>query len=308
MKVYIQQGKDEIKTTIKILERAKPNIENKVLIKPNLTLPASPDSNICTSLRVIEGIIQYLRNIGIKDVIVGEGAGGAKDMSKIFKITGYKELSERLNVPLINLNQDKTIELEVNDSYFLDKIKVSKTVFGRYVINVPKMKTHRLAIVSLALKNMMGVILPYNKKSILHPKYNEINEKIKLGERDKYIKEEFEMIKEDFFKRLVDFYSVLRSVCKPNLNIIDGIIGKQGDGLTHGRNIRTNYILLSDDIIAIDYVASYLIGLNLSDLYLKYIKGKKINKLSDINIITNVEINKLRKKFKPILMTKEVYL
>lgn len=299
MKVYVEKGKDEIETTIKILEKAKPNIEGKVLIKPNLTMPSPPESAICTSPQVVEGIIKYLRNYGIKDIIIGDGAGGVKDMSEIFEITGYKELSGKLKVPLINLNQDRAIELKVNNCYFLDKIFISKTAFERYVINVPKMKTHRLATVTLAIKNMMGTILPYNKKNILHTKYEEINNKRKLENKIIFTEREFKKAQEDFFKRLADFYSVF----KPELNIIDGMIGKDGDGLTHGKNIKMNCILLSDNVLAIDYVASYLMGFNLFDLYLKYIKNSEINKLEDIEIISNVKTEKLKKKFKPLLLT-----
>ncbi len=303
MRVYIQQGKDEIDTAIKILKKAKPNIEDKVLIKPNLTMPYSPKSNICTSPKIVEGIIKYLRDNGIRDIVIGEGAGGAKNMDRYFEVTGYKELSARLKVPLINLNQDEIIELKVNNCYFLKRIPIAKTVLDRYVINVPKLKTHRMAMVSFAMKNMMGSILPYNKKSILHPLYEKLVKRA-IEKKRVLTDKEFKDVQEEFFKRLIDFYSVY----KPSLNIIDAFVGRDGDGLTLdcGKNIRMNCILLSKDIIAIDYVASHLMGFNLSDLYLKYIKDKKINKLSDIDIISNKDLSKLRKKFRPTLLTEKI--
>jgi len=118
MRVYIQYGKNEVETTIRILEKVKPKIEKKVFIKPNITMPFSSEKNITTSPKIIEGIVKYLRDNGIEDIIIGEGAGGVQDMSKYFKISGYKELSDRLNIPLINLNQDKIIELKVKNSSF----------------------------------------------------------------------------------------------------------------------------------------------------------------------------------------------
>ena len=301
-KVYIQTGDDEIRTTIKLLEIVRPKIKDRVLIKPNLTMPASPESNICTSPKVVEGIVNYLRSRGIEDIVIGEGAGGARNMSEYFEITGYKELSKRLDVPLIDLNNDEAVKLKVKDGYFLKTIPVAKTALDRYIINVPKMKTHRLAIVTLALKNMMGAILPYNGKAVLHPAYNDINERRKLEHRAIFNEDEFKRAQDDFFKGLADFYSVL----KPNLNIIDGFTGKDGDGLTHGEDIRMNCIIASDNVIAIDFVTSFLMGFDLSKLYLSYIKRNSLKNLNDIDIKTNVDIYQLRKEFKPTLLTDEI--
>ena len=299
-RVYVEQGRNEVGTTIKILEKAKPKLRGKILIKPNITMPFSPENNICTSPKVVEGIIKYLRLRGIDDIVVGEGAGGAKSMSKHFEISGYKDLSERLNISLINLNQDKQIKLKITKGNFLKEVTVAKTFFDRYTINVPKMKTHRMAVVSLAMKNLMGVILPYNKKSVLHPLY-ENYAKIAIHERRALSQEEFKSVQDDFFNRLIDFYSV----CKPNLNIVDGFGGREGDGLTleWGKNKNMNCVLLSESVPSIDYVASLLMEIDPSKTYLNHIKKFDVSK---IKIISNKDINELKEKFKPVLLTEEI--
>jgi len=294
--VYIQQGKNEIDTTFKLLEKAKYSIKDKILIKPNITMPFFSDKNITTSPKVIEGIVKYLRNKRIDDIIIAEGAGGAKDMSKHFEISGYKKLSERLKIPLVDLNQDEIVKLKVKKSYCLNEIPVAKSVLDRYVINVAKMKTHRMADFTLCLKNMMGAILPYDRKDIIHPLYYKF-----VGDKKRITKKEFDMIQEDFYKRLVDFYSVL----KPQLNIIDAFVGKDGDGLysDSGRNIKMNCVLLGDNSVAVDYVSSYLMKLNFD--YVDYF-NKKIKNLKDIKIISNKSIESLRKTFKPLLLTERI--
>lgn len=302
-KVYIQQGKDPIKTTIEILKKANLKIKEKVLIKPNITMPFPPKESICTSPKVIEGVVQYLRNTGIKDIVIGEGAGGAKDMSKHFEISGYKELSDRLNVPLINLNKDRKVVLKIKKGYYLKQISIAKTALGKYVINVPKMKTHRMLSVTLAAKNLMGFILPYDGKKILHPLYERYIKRA-LKEKRTLTQQEFEEAQKEFFKRLVDFYSVF----KPDLNIIDAFGAREGNGLTlkGGKSIRTDYLLLSKSVPAIDYVAAYLMGFNLSNLYLKYVKNNKINSLKDIEIISNIDVNQLRRKFNLVDLTERI--
>jgi len=158
------------------------------------------------------------------------------------------------------------------------------------------MKTHRMAGVTLSLKNMIGVILPYNKKDIIHPLYYRIVE----GKK-KITKEEFRTIQKDFYKRLADFYSIL----KPQLNIIDAFAGKDGDGLfpNSGKDIKMNCILLGDNSIAVDYVASNLMKLDFK--YINYFNDR-IKSLNDINIISNKPVETLRKKFKPLLLTERI--
>jgi len=302
MKVYVQSGKDEIDTISKILEIAKPKIEGEVLIKPNLTMPFTPESCIVTSPKVVEGIILYLKEKGIRDIVIGEGAGGALDMSEIFDVTGYKKLSEKYDIPLINLNQDRQKTLEVYGGNSLKKITLAKSCLDRFVINVPKMKTHRMAFVSLAMKNMMGAILPYNQKDVMHPLYGKL---VKMAVDDKRAlsEGEFKRVQEDFFKRLSDFHSVYN----PQLSIIDGFGAREGDGLTinSGRKINTNYIILGENAFAADYVGSYLMGFNLFELYKKYFK-KEIQNLENIEIDSNVLLEKLKRHFRVIPLTEEI--
>lgn len=294
-KVYVKYGKDEIKTTVKILEEAKPKIAESVLIKPNITMPYSPELGICTSPKVVEGIILYLRARGIEDIVIGEGAGGAFDMNRHFEVSDYKELSERLNVPLINLNRDKKVILHGN---YLEKIPIAKTVVDRFVINVPKMKTHRMAIVSCALKNMMGTILPYNGKMIMHPLYEKYV-KIALKEKRAFTENELEETRKEFFNNLKDFYSVL----KPQINVVDAFLAREGDGLTpnSGRTIKMNCVLLSENAPALDYVVSSLMGV--SDLFSPYLDEYEIK---NAQIISDKPIDKLKKNFKLIPLTKEL--
>ena len=163
-------------------------------------------------------------------------------------------MSERYNVPLINLNREREIRLRVSNGNSLKEINVAKIVLDRSVINVPKMKTHRLAEVSLAMKNMMGCILPYNGKKILHPLYEKYVAEA-LRKKENLTQEEFKAAQEEFFKRLCDFHSV----CKPSLNIIDGFTARDGDGLNPccGKNRKMNCVILGESVPAVDYIASY---------------------------------------------------
>ena len=82
---------------------------------------------------------------------------------------------------------------------------ISKEVFDYdHVINVPKLKTHSLMTLTGAIKNMYGIV-PGGLKKKLH------------GELP---------LSEDFAEIIVDIYK--RRI--PSLNIMDAVIGIEGDG------------------------------------------------------------------------------
>ena len=87
------------------------------------------------------------------------------------------------------------------------------------MINVPKLKIHGSAKVTLSIKNLMGAILP---KSIMH---NRLDEK------------------------LVDLTSFLR----PKLSIIDGTVGCERNELS-GNPVPMDVIIGGRDIVAVDVV------------------------------------------------------
>jgi Pyruvate/2-oxoacid:ferredoxin oxidoreductase delta subunit len=61
-----------------------------------------------------------------------------------------------------------------------------------------------------------------------------------------------------FGEAVIDLYSVV----KPHLAVMDGVVGMEGNGPSHGKPIPTNVILASYDSVSLDIVASRLIGLD----------------------------------------------
>ena len=117
------------------------------------------------------------------------------------------------------------------------------------------------------MKNLMGLILP---KSIMH---NQINEKI------------------------VDLTSLFRS--KVRINIIDGIIGAELNE-TSGSPVKTGVIIAGKDIVAVDTVATAVMGIEPKKVkYLKLAekKGLGISNLKKIDILGE-KIEKVKRKFK----------
>ncbi len=108
----------------------------------------------------------------------------------------------------------------------IERVKIAKTVLESTIISGPKLKPHRLAGVTLSLKNMVGAISP---KGSIH---NPLN------------------------KKIVDLVSII----KPRIAVIDGIIAGEGHE-TSGNPIKMNIVIAGTDPVAVDAVGSAVMGI-----------------------------------------------
>jgi len=158
--VAIVNGTSPVETTVKALETIASDVDNilsskkPILIKPNYINSKHPSTGITTDSRVIEGVVKFLRGHKTKEIIIGEGSGFAETF-QAFKVAGVDAVAERWDVKLVDLNQDEFIEVKPPDPLALRKIRVAKTALESTVISVPKLKPHRIATVTLSLKNMI---------------------------------------------------------------------------------------------------------------------------------------------------------
>jgi ferredoxin len=95
------------------------------------------------------------------------------------------------------------------------------------------LKTHELTYYTGAVKNFFGV-LPLKCRREIHL----------LGKRDL------------FGEAVADLYSIV----KPSFAVMDGVIGMEGNGPSHGNPINSGVILASKDCVSLDIVAAELIG------------------------------------------------
>jgi uncharacterized protein (DUF362 family)/Pyruvate/2-oxoacid:ferredoxin oxidoreductase delta subunit len=249
----------------------------KILIKINLLSDAIPDEAVTTNPKFVDAVIKVFKSIGCQ-VLVGDSPyESAKTfLSKVYKKTGIEEVCERNNVTLIDFIDYKEVTNENNT--IAKVIPVSNAVLDvDYIINVPKLKTHGLTYMTCGVKNMFGVI-PGVKKAEYHLRLKST---------------------ENFCNFLVD----LASTIKPVLTIVDGIISMEGAGPRNGNPRKTDLILISEDVFAIDWIAAQIIGIkpdliptNKVSLVRNFINPNEIQitgmKLEDAEIKDFVKIDK----------------
>ena len=162
-KVAVVKGTSPVETTVKALELVRSDLdvvlsaEKPILIKPNYINSKHPSTGITTDSRVVEGIVKFLKECRIEDILIGEGSGWA-DTFQAFKNAGVDAVAERWNVKLVDLNKDDFVEVHPPNPLSLKKVKVAKTALESVIVSVPKLKLHRVATVTLGLKNMMGAL------------------------------------------------------------------------------------------------------------------------------------------------------
>jgi uncharacterized protein (DUF362 family)/ferredoxin len=211
---------------------------NRVFVKINHLPPASPpEKGIVTHPIFVEGVLELLKEAGA-DITVGDDIeSGPGDR---FNISGFRQMCQRAGVRLVNLREGGFTIIE-GKGRLLDQIYISRIALeADVIVNLPKLKTHSLTILTGGVKNMYGTI-PASLRHRYHRDFLNVD---------------------DFSLMLTDIFAVVR----PQLTIMDGIISMEGEGPAGGNLRQTNIILTSQDAVALDTVATSIIGLNTEDI------------------------------------------
>lgn len=280
-KVAIAHGEDAIETTVNALKLIEPDVQKAlaeskkkpILIKPNYINSKHPSTGITTDSRVIEGIVEFLKDRKIADdIAIGEGSGFG-DTFNAFKVAGVDQVATRWNVKLIDLNEDEFADAITPNPLNMKKFRLAKTALESLIISVPKLKPHRIAIVTLSLKNMMGTLA---SKGTMH-----------MG------------------TSLSDNIADLASVVTPRLAVIDGIIAGEGHE-TSGNPVPMGVVIAGTDPVAVDAVGSAVMGidpLEVKHLRLAEAKGLGTCHLEQITVLGE-PVEKVERKFHRSLASK----
>lgn len=195
---------------------------DRVLLKPNLLTGARPTKECVTRPELVYCVAKMVIEAGGKP-FMGDGPafGSAKGVAEA---NGYKAILEELNLPVVEFHGKRyqTVSQEFNH-LLLSKEAMEADV----VINLPKVKSHVQLTVTLGVKNLFGCV-PGKMKAFWHMEAG------KDANR--------------FGQMLVE---TARAV-NPNLTIVDGIIGHEGNGPSGGEPRFLGVLAASQDVFALD--------------------------------------------------------
>ena len=211
----------------------------QVLVKPNLVFVYhnsgldKKDYPENTDPRVFEAVIAWLKKY-TDNITIVESAGKPYPTTVAFKVAGYDRIAKYYNTGLVDLETQPVVR------YILPKAEVMKEVYlpeildmvvkgEAYYVSVPKMKTNLYTGVTLGFKNAMGTI-PYFLRERNHT--------------------------HDIDKKLAD----LLYLFKPDLTVIDGIIGGEGNTPSPVDPVKVGKIVVSNQSVEADRITTYMMG------------------------------------------------
>lgn len=200
-----------------------------VLIKPNLVEPLAYTSGQTTNPALVEEVVLWCKNCGVKDVAIGEGPSYFQPVYALkdcFVKTGMTKVAERQAIKWILFDDGPFRKFHNYSSATPPSFSISEHAFSwDLIINVPVPKTHYLTGVSVAMKNLKGFIKREDKPSFHYCGKDNIHGSV----------------------------SELNCMIRPFLNIVD---------CTASVHRNKSFILAGKDIVATDAVAASLMGIN----------------------------------------------
>lgn len=241
--------------------------KRNISIKPNLCRPVSSQAGCTTDLEIVEAVIEKIRKDSKCDIQVVETNNSLASADKTFRTLGYLSLENNYpNVKCINLSKDEKLRVSLNGKIFGTLQVPESMIFSDYIINIAKLKTHVDYYYTGVLKNAYGFLPSRQRRSLYHGFMNEV---------------------------LTD----LNTLYKPDLAIIDGIVGMEGSGPDDGKPKRVNVVISSKDPVAADAVAAEIVGIKPSKIkYLKYAEKSGIGKIKDVEVV-GCSIEEVRTNF-----------
>jgi uncharacterized protein (DUF362 family) len=270
--------------------------KNRIMLKPNLV---TSSADCTTKVIVVRTLARLMKDAG-KEVIIGEGSAAAANFNvinnevfrtkkrdildgmqqNVFDTLGYSEMAKSLNIPLINLHSGDIVEVPLQNGFAAKSVKIHKSLTEIDLLcSVPMMKTHTLATVTLAMKNLIGLYPGteyYSVRSWLHDRASEAGSP-------------------GIAYEVLD----MNNAVKTGLSVIDASTAMEGDGPSGGSLVDMGLIIAATSPLAADMVGASLMGFDLSEIpaiVLAHKTGMLPVSLADIEI-RGLKIDDCKRKF-----------
>ncbi len=207
----------------------KPN--QTVVIKPNIGWDSGPERAANTNPELVGHIVKHCLNAGAKKVTVFDNT--CDEWTRCYKNSGIeKAVKDNGGQMVTGKMKNHYHPVDITRGVSLKKNKVHELILESDVfINVPVLKNHGGATMSLTMKNLMG--------AVWDRRYYHAN---------------------DLHQCIADF----ATYCKPDLNVIDGfrVLKKNGPRGVSVNDVATmKYQILSTDMVAADTAATKVFGI-----------------------------------------------
>ena len=230
---------------------------DSVVVKPNIGWDKTEEFGANTNPRLVKRIIQHCFEEGASNVYVFDNT--CDNWRMCYENSGIKRAVSEADGKLVSGNDKKYYnDVKVEQGKRLAKAMVHERILESDVfINVPVLKSHGSARLTIAMKNLMGVVWD---RRYWH--------------------------RNDLHQCIADFATFR----KPDLNVVDcyNVMmrnGPRGVSVKDVKRIKTQ--IISPDIVAVDTAATKVFGLDVDDVpYINIAHDMKVGtkKLNELNI------------------------
>jgi len=212
----------------------------KVLLKPNLLFCRSNEDPAAVHPELIVAVSEILTEAGASVTLL-ENPGTQNVNTIIEKMNIASRLTE-LGVLFNDFTDYRTGTL--SDQCCFRQLRIARE-FESFdlVIDLAKAKTHAMMTLTLAVKNLFGLIDSADR----------IAWHLAVGSD---------------FARFADLLLDLYLTVKPQISIIDGIIGMEGNGPGSGTPVNSGFLAASADALALDASVAQTLGTPLEQIVL----------------------------------------
>ncbi len=237
-------------------ERLPPDLQAHIVLKPNLNNDLVALTGNSTDLRVLAALIEGLQRRGFERITIADGSNVGVERRDIdtFKRLRVSGLAERLGVGTVNLNKDPGRRVKLHGGA---EPRISKIVEEcDFLISVPTIKTHVEAGLSCAMKNWVGIVVGQDKRQM----HRAINQNIQA----------------------------IHEYVTPDLVVVDGIIGMEGNGPGDGDPVRLGLLLGATSAALCDLVVAQMVGLELERIpYLGHALERGMLTEADVAVVSD---------------------
>lgn len=196
------------------------------VLKPNFVAGRPARTGATTNLDLIAAVADAVHAAGAMPVLC-ESPGTEFDFEATYRILGLDDFCRRHEIGIVREVQ-KWLEISPPGARRLKRFRVPALLSEACLINLPVLKSHVVSGMSVAMKNLMG-LLPREDRRAMHT----------FGIQ----------------QSIVD----LNLGIQPSLNIVDASVGQEGDGPLYGRPANLGILLASRDSLAIDLACCDLV-------------------------------------------------
>ena len=227
---------------------------SSLIIKINLVITRTPRYSggvelATTPFQSVKSFIDFIVPFYKGEITIAERATWGKTVEG-FEMYGFAELTEtNPQVKLLDIKEDEAIVKTVEYPEGTLKLPLSKAMMNTpFLVSICRPKTHCTVVASAGIKNVLvGAINGSWKERLQIHKGKSIH---------------------NVLARIADFVY-------PDLTIVDGTNGMEGNGPIRGTEIKAGWTLASFDALAADSLATHLMGFDTGDIkYLRILKEK----------------------------------